>query len=203
MAHCVREGYKSAIGAVIGHPEYAVKGSRSFEALVKLSWSSNAVEERAMSKLLGRPDDRSRGGGVHVTARLGSPIWTADERPVCPSPYIVGKALRQARQASTSAIQLIFVRRSFLRNGSSAPFLSLFYRRGIWVDRHLIALSPRTTAELRRVPSHIDLAIVYIFRPLSRLFYTVLLYSPIRISIYCNCISLLNSSLTRQDVAPK
>jgi hypothetical protein len=58
-AHCVREGYRSAIETVIGHPEYAVEEKRSSEAPVKLSWPSNAAEEPAMSKLLGRPDDRS------------------------------------------------------------------------------------------------------------------------------------------------
>lgn len=62
MAQCVREGYKSAIGDVIAHPEYAIKEKRSFEVPVKLSWPSNAAEEPAiMSKLLGRPDDRSGG----------------------------------------------------------------------------------------------------------------------------------------------
>lgn len=47
---------------MVAHPEYAIKEKRSFEVPVKLSWPSNAAEEPAiMSKLLGRPDDRSGG----------------------------------------------------------------------------------------------------------------------------------------------
>lgn len=133
-------------------------------------------------------------GSLHVTARLGSPIWTADERPVCPVSVYRGESSSTGSTGSTSAIQLIFVRHSFLRHWSLTPSLSLFNRRDIWVDRHLIALSPRTTAELRRAPGHIDLAIVYIFRPLSRPFYTALLCSLNRISVYCNSISLPHSS---------
>lgn len=113
-----------------------------------------------------------------------------------------GESSSTGSTGSASAIQLIFVRRSFLRNGPSAPSLSLFNCRGIWVDRRLIALSPRTTAELRPAPGHIDLAIVYIFSPIvSSILYRLALlpygylFTPIT--------SRSSILFTRQDVAPR